>query len=220
MPSASGTIATPSSQKAIGLALKGTIDKLLKLLPSGLDRQLQSLVGLPEQTLLDGAFRLAPSLRIDAAEAERLQKLRVLLEGIEAALVKSQNQSALDSARQRGRTIKHELVAKGELVSAAALADALGISRQAVHKAAKASRLFSLEAGGREHYFPAFQADPDVRAGGLEDVLAILRSESDWSKWVFFTTPSGSLGGITPVQGLSQGRKEAVLAAARAYIER
>lgn len=220
MPSSAGTVDSLASQKAAGLALKGAIDKLLAMLPGGLDRQLQSLGGLPEQSLLDMAYRLAPSLDIDPLEAERLQRLRVVLEGIDAALVKARNQEALEGARQRGKTIKQDLVARGELVSAAALGEALGISRQAVHKAAKAGRLIALEAGGREHYFPVFQADPAVRDNGLEDALAILSNEGEWSKWLFFTSPSGALGGMTPVQGLRKGRRQAVLDAARAYIER
>lgn len=213
MPSAAPTTTPPP-------AVTKAFDTVIESLIQGLHRQLQVLVGMPEQQLRELAHRYAPTLELEPEAAEDLRRLRVLLDGIEAAQVRARNLHALENARQRAATIKHDLVAKGELVSADDLGKALGISRQAVHKGAKAGRLFAIEAGGREHYFPTFLADQDLRANGLEEVLSILANETGWSKWLFFTMPSGTLGGATPLEALRQRRREAVQTTARAYIER
>jgi len=113
-----------------------------------------------------------------------------------------------------------ELVTRGELVPSEVLAKALGISRQAIHKGLKGKRFFALETGGRELYYPTFFADKDLREAGLDEALAILASENAWSKWLFFTTPSGFLGGLKPIEALRRNKREQVLTAARAYLER
>lgn len=214
MPTAARTATPPPP------AVTEAFDTVIESLTQGLHRQLKVLVGMPEQQLRELARRYAPTLDLDPEAAEDLRRLRVLLDGIEAAQVRARNLHALENARQRAATIKHDLVAKGELASADDLGKALGISRQAVHKGAKAGRLFAVEAGGREHYYPTFLADQDLRANGLEDVLSILAAETGWSKWLFFTTPSGALGGMTPLEALRQRRRGAVQTAARAYLER
>lgn len=214
MPTAARTAAPPPP------AVTEAFDTVIESLTQGLHRQLKALAGMPEQQLRELAHRHAPTLGLDPEAAKELRQLRVLLEGIEAAQVRTHNLQALEDARQRAATVKYDLVARGELVSAEELGKALGISRQAVHKGAKAGRLFAVEAGGREHYYPTFLADQELRANGLEDVLSILAGETGWSRWLFFTTPSGALGGTTPLEALRQRRRGAVQTAARAYLER
>lgn len=214
MPTAARTATPPPP------TVTKAFDTVIESLTQGLHRQLKALVGMPEQQLRELAHLYAPTLELEPEAAEDLRRLRVLLDSIEVAQVRARNLHALEHGRQRAGTIKHDLVAKGELVSADDLGKALGISRQAVHKAAKSGRLFAVEAGGREHYFPTFLADQDLRANGLEDVLSILAGESGWSKWLFFTTSSGALGDTTPLEALRQRRHEAVQTAARAYLER
>ena len=181
---------------------------------------LRRLRDVPEQQLLDIAQKLAPDLELEQETVEDIRRLRLLLDGIETAQIRARNSHALRNARTRADKIKMDLVAKGELVPSEALAKALGISRQAVHKGLKSRRLFALEAGGRELYYPSFFADKDLREAGLDEALAILAGENAWSKWLFFTTPSGFLGGLTPVEALKQSKGEQVLVAARAYLER
>lgn len=214
MPSAARRTAPPSP------AVTEAFDTVIDSLTQGLHRQLKTLVDMPEQQLRELARRYAPTLELEPEAAEDLRRLRVLLNSIEGAQVHARNLHVLEHARQRAGTIKHDLVARGELVSADDLGKALGISRQAVHKAARSGRLFAVVAGSREHYFPTFLADQDLRANGLEDVLLILAGESGWSKWLFFTTRSGALGDTTPLEALRQRRHEAVQIAARAYLER
>lgn len=139
--------------------------------------------------------------------------------GPETNQASARNAQALKTARECAATIKCDLIAKGELVPADVLGQALGLSRRAIHEAAKAGRMFAIEAGGGEHYYPAFLADQDLRTHGPEDVLSILASASGWNKWLFFTTPSGALGSATPLEALRERRREAVQTAARAYIE-
>ncbi|WP_052631130.1 hypothetical protein [Pseudoxanthomonas suwonensis] len=214
MPTAARTVTPPPP------AVTEAFDTVIESLTQGLHRQMKALVGMPEQQLHDLARRYAPTLDLDPETAQDLRLLRVLLDGLETAQVRARNQEALETARQRAATVKHDLVARGELVPADELGKALGISRQAVHKGAKTGRLFAVEAGGREHYFPSFLAEQELRANGLEDVLSILGGESGWSKWLFFTTPSGALGGMTPLEALRERRRGAVQTAARAYTER
>ena len=63
-------------------------------------------------------------------------------------------------------------------------------------------------------------AEEELRANGLEDVLTILASVSGWNTWLFFTMPSGALGGATTLEALREHQREAVQTAAHAYIER
>lgn len=197
-------------------AVRGIIEDVIGS-ASGLVRRLRSV---PEQQLLDIAQKLAPDLDLEQDSAETIRRLRLVLDGIESAQIRARNSHALQSAKDRAKKIKIDLVATGELVPSEVLAKTLCISRQAVHKGLKSKRFFALEAGGRELYYPAFFADKELREAGLDEALAILASENAWSKWLFFTTSSGFLGGLNPLEALKRNKREQVLTAARAYLER
>ncbi len=120
---------------------------------------------------------------------------------------------------ETARRNRETLVASGALVTSQRLAETLGISRQAVQQGREARRLFSLEARG-EDYFPSFYADPGLDRRVLEDITRALGDLPGAEKWVFFTTRHGSLGDVTPLDALHEGKRAQVERAAAAFAER
>ncbi|MFM9436574.1 hypothetical protein ACFDR9_003658 [Janthinobacterium sp. CG_23.3] len=113
-----------------------------------------------------------------------------------------------------------ELAESGALIAAQDLADRLNVSPQAVSKALKAGRVFALEGGGGRLLYPAFYSDGKVSRRDLEKVTRALGDIPASSKWQFFTTPKASLNGVTPLQALQQGDRQAVLVTAAGFVER
>jgi hypothetical protein len=116
-------------------------------------------------------------------------------------------------------TGRRALAAAREVVSARALSDRLQVSPQALSKATRLSRMFTVEVDG-ERLYPAFFADPDLDRQQLEAVAKELRELPGWSKWQFFTTPKASLGGRTPLDALKAGKLQEVRRAAVGFAER
>ena len=199
------------------LAIQKAIDRLVGMTGSDF---MQSLASVSDEKLKEMTQSYIPTLGLKVSDRHALQRLQLLLEVAEQSMARLQNNSALRAAKARSTQVKDQLVRSGQLVSAAELADALGITRQAVHKAQKAGRFFALEAGGRDLYYPAFFADADLRENGLDKILRVLSLESSWSKWLFLTSSSGALGGSTPLDALRSSKLEPVLEVARASLDR
>jgi hypothetical protein len=105
-----------------------------------------------------------------------------------------------------------------ELLDAGNFTKRLNWTRQALSKALRANRVFFLEVrGGR--YFPAFFTDPRHERRHLESVSRMLGDVPGGGKWLFFTTPKGSLSGLTPIQALDKGLLVAVKAAAERFTQ-
>ena len=217
---ASATISREARRATPSKLVKKTLDLLLDTFTRSGGRTLQQLRGMSEQVLVDLALKSVPGLNLSPDNSDVIRRVRLLLEGVEAAAVRARNKQAMAAAWDRGRLIKESLVKTGDLVTADKLADAMRITRQAIHKAFTAGRVFAVKAGGRELYYPAFFADASLREAGLDEALAVLHDESGWGKWLFFTTPSGILGGLQPIEAIRQGMKEKVLVAARGYRDR
>jgi len=94
----------------------------------------------------------------------------------------------------------------------------LNWTRQALSKALRANRVFFVEARG-DRYFPAFFTDPRHERRHLEAVSRVLGDVPGGGKWLFFTTPKGSLSGLTPLQALDKGQLVAVKAAAERFTQ-
>jgi hypothetical protein len=114
---------------------------------------------------------------------------------------------------------RRELAAAREVVSAKALSDRLQVSPQALSKATRLNRMFTVEVDG-ERLYPAFFADPELDRQQLETVAKELRELPGWSKWQFFATPKASLGGRTPIDALKTGKLQEVRRAAVGFAER
>lgn len=105
-----------------------------------------------------------------------------------------------------------------ELLDSGNFTKRLNWTRQALSKALRANRVFFLEARG-DRYFPAFFTDPRHERRQLEAVSRMLGDVPGGGKWLFFTTPKGSLSGLTPIQALDKGQLVAVKAAAERFMQ-
>ncbi|MDR8731615.1 hypothetical protein [Burkholderia pseudomultivorans] len=114
---------------------------------------------------------------------------------------------------------RQALVASGGLLPAAEIWTALGITRQALNKAVASGRIFTVDVGAAQFY-PAFYLAGDIDRKTLGRVTQQLGDLPGWSKWQFFTTPKASLGKLTPLKALAQGKVEQVMRAAAAFAER
>ena len=103
-----------------------------------------------------------------------------------------------------------------ELLDSSNFTNRLDWTRQALNKALRANRVFFLEVRG-DRYFPAFFTDPRHERRHLEAVSRLLGDVPGGGKWLFFTTPKGSLSGLTPIQALDKGQLVAVKAAAERF---
>ena len=109
----------------------------------------------------------------------------------------------------------------------------MGWSAEDVTLAELARRVFALESDNAKAY-PAFYSDPRYAREQLEAITIALGDLPGGSKWVFFTTPKGSLAAPgawtkdgredgtarTPLQALAQGDFELTKRTALAYAER
>lgn len=83
----------------------------------------------------------------------------------------------------------------------------------------KQHRIFSVTTDG-EPLYPSFYVDPRFNQRRLETITTLLGDLPGGSKWQFFTKPKWSLGGVTPLEALIEGRYAHVRVAARGFAER
>ncbi|MGF6480797.1 hypothetical protein [Paraburkholderia sp. JPY419] len=114
---------------------------------------------------------------------------------------------------------REALVREGRLMKPATFLRGLGVTKQALSKAVKSGRMFSLDVGPAT-YYPAFYLDLEVDRKELQKVTQALGTLPGWSKWQFFTQPKGSLGPRTPLEALAEGMVDDVKKAAKAFVER
>ena len=137
--------------------------------------------------------------------------------------------SLTDAQRQRFS----QLVSEGEILSPVEFQRRMGWSAEDVTLAELARRVFALESDNAKAY-PAFYSDPRYAREQLEAITIALGDLPGGSKWVFFTTPKGSLAAPgawtkdgqedgtarTPLQALAQGDFELTKRTTLAYAER
>ena len=117
------------------------------------------------------------------------------------------------------------LLEQGHLLESGAFQERAGVSRQALSKAVAERRMFYIDFGRRRGY-PAFYTDLSLQRKQIGDISKILGDLSGGSKWLFFTTPKGSLAspdtGVprTPLQALRDGEYARVKLAASGYAQR
>lgn len=113
--------------------------------------------------------------------------------------------------RVRGQLALQSLLqGSGGALTAAEVAELLGITEDAVRKRARRGKLLALPRGGRSLY-PAFQFDLDRRClmPGLDAVLALLDTDSAPAKLRFFLIPDEDLG-AAPIEILRKGDPQAL----------
>jgi hypothetical protein len=94
----------------------------------------------------------------------------------------------------------------------------LGWTPQALSKAISSNQVFCVDFQGNR-YFPAFYADPTYQRSQLEAVAKVLGDLPGGVKLQFFLNPKGSLGGVTPLQALAEGKLQKVKDIAAAFAD-
>ena len=95
-----------------------------------------------------------------------------------------------------------------------------GWSEQELSEAVAARRVFSVELINGTTLIPALFADARLNQRQIQAVCKVLEPLPGGSKWQFFSTGKGFLGGQTPLQALMAGRLRAVKACAEGFRER
>lgn len=85
--------------------------------------------------------------------------------------------------------------------------------------ALRRSEIFAIELNGKNSY-PEFPLNANCHIRELREILLMLAELPSGSKLQFFTTAKGSLGGITPFEGLKKRRYKAATKAARGFVDR
>lgn len=112
---------------------------------------------------------------------------------------------------------RRRLVTDKLLLTSTELQSALKLTRQAVSAATRAGRFFTVDVEGRAHY-PAFLTDGGVDRNVLEAVAKLLGQLPGWTKYDFFVSSRGSLGGLSALEALRRGKIEQVERIARAVL--
>lgn len=158
-------------------------------------------------------FRRVKSLLKKIADA----KPAVVTDGAAAQADNDAFSASLQEEAMRWRTRLHE---EGKLLASSQLCERLRVSRQSLSKAIAEQRLFALDGPGGRKLYPAFFGDASLPRRDLERAAQSLGPLPGALKWQFFTTPTHSLGGKTPVEALSRGKLDDVLRAAAGFLER
>lgn len=195
------------------------VDRAKKLVRAFLKRraEAEAVVKLGDDELLQaingaiGAMSAKKAILAASAMSAAFERI--------ASVVKGRRPQILVDAKSSALRARIELVGRRELLPPSNLRDLLGITRQALNKALHANRIFALEVSG-ENFYPAFYGDARLDRRKVERVTKALGDLSGWSKWQFFTTPKGSLGGLTPLEALRKGRVSETLRAADGFAER
>lgn len=108
---------------------------------------------------------------------------------------------------------RYSLVLQGKLLPAEDFCKVLGITKQKLSKDLASGRIFSVEFEA-EPYYPAFFLSNLFDRKDFAKVVRRLGESTGWSKWKFFTTPTESLGGLTPLRLLMREEVERALKAA------
>jgi len=134
--------------------------------------------------------------------------------GAGADLEGLRTQARVRGVRSRSRLLDAE---GGSPLSAAEVAQLMGISRQAVDVRRKKGTLLGLETGRRGYRYPAWQFEDGNALPGLAQVLAGIADVSPWAQLAFMLNPNQRLSGESPLHALRSGRIGDVVEAAHSY---
>ena len=165
--------------------------------------------------------------------AEQIAKLRPPTEGADAFLQavaesyiaqvlprKAERAQILHRARARSAVLKAKLQQSGEFLSSEALADFLGIKRQAIDGRRRSGKLVAWRDQRGHWQFPLWQFDLEKKRllPGISECLREL-PEDDWSRMLFFLTIDEALSETErPIDLLREGKQlEAVIRSAERY---
>lgn len=209
------TMQTNYIQKPLKKRYDQTIKKTLALLKKG---NFSQAAALPPENFEE--------LRNELKHPEDREATLKFLENISLFVDKARQSLELDNHNDWAEEMRKEsldnlecLVQKGSLINSSEFLNQLSMTRQALCKARKSGRIFSVEIKG-ETYYPAFFTDPKYDRRQLEAVSKILGDLPGTSKLQFMLTPKGSLNSLTPLEALAKGRVAAVKISAEGFVER
>jgi len=137
-----------------------------------------------------------------------------------AAGILAKSTHPLAASLMRGVERRRQLLAMEEgTASGQEIAEALGISRQAVDKRRRAGDLLAVPSGSGDWRYPWWQLKEGKVLPGFEKIMAALGGASPWLRMDFFLSPDERLDGRRPLDALRSGGKgeiELVLQSARA----
>jgi hypothetical protein len=137
-----------------------------------------------------------------------------------AAGILARSTHPLAASLMRGVERRRQLLAMEDgTASGQELADALGISRQAVDKRRRAGALLAVPTGSGDWRYPWWQLKDGKVLRGFEEVMAVLDPLNPWTRMDFFLSPDERLGGRRPLDALRKGDRgelDLVLQSARA----
>lgn len=96
-----------------------------------------------------------------------------------------------------------KLAAEGRLLELSQFLERSGLSLQAIHQQLNSGALFTVDGPEGVNYYPAFFADTKYDRASVRRVARALKGLAGSSKWIFFTSPRLSLGGLTPLEVIS-----------------
>jgi biotin operon repressor len=168
--------------------------------------------------LVRSVVDVSADLSAKELRAPSLAALRTIMERLLERMPSAKD--PLAKARLRGVFAQRELLdAEGGTLSAAEIAKALGVTRQAIDKRRKAGQLLALEVGKRGYLYPAWQLAEPGLLPGLAQVLSSLPADSPWATARFFLSGNDRLRGRRPLDVLRKGDVDVVVRAAAAFGE-
>ncbi|SAL55054.1 hypothetical protein AWB71_02964 [Caballeronia peredens] len=114
------------------------------------------------------------------------------------------------------RSKRYQLLSEGAILREDDFIRASRITKKALDKDVASGRVFQVKLRSKP-YYPAFFLSNMVDRKALASVVRRLRDTDGWGKWDFFTTPSESLGGSTPLRLLRVNELKSVLKAAEFF---
>jgi hypothetical protein len=121
--------------------------------------------------------------------------------------------------RMPGQNITADATTSDQLIGEAELLKRLNGSAESIATAVADGTLFFVMKGGQKLY-PGFFADSAYERRQLAAVTKLLKNLDGFTRWQFFVTGKGSLGGLTPLAALRRGKLRQVKVTAEGFAER
>jgi hypothetical protein len=184
---------TPRQQQAYVHSVAMGFDDALPVAPRG------STFVNPRKKESSATFRgAAPAGRVSTQTAP--DRVRSPKKG--PGTVKEPSQKAQDEVFAEAMAARAKLAQEGHFLEPGQFLAASGVSRQAIHQQTRTGALFSVDGPHGVTYYPAFFADPKYDRNAVRRVARAMKDLPGSSKWVFFTSPRLSLGGLSPLEVL------------------
>jgi len=206
-----GMVAEAAVQVLQAADMTGKKDNLSRVV---LVRVLRALTSILQHT-----NQFESKLESAASASSDYEVLLNLLELPDVQAVLGETNPLAPAAVRGLRAIDGIIQAEGGCASGEEAAVILGVSRQAVDKARKESRLLALPRGQNRYIYPVWQFDRGKILPGLKDVYRQLPAMGPWAIASFMLSPNTQLNDTSPLDKLRLGEVGSVISAARAYGE-